>query len=432
MRSPSLPRLILFLLGYGLLAFAAIHIRDEVRLAALIWPAAGILLGTLMVAPYRNWPVWMLIAGTIHVVAGVVSGRTLGTAALFAVIDLAYVFGIARGWRWKCGARCDLTQPASLFWFLGTVIVGSLAGGAILILALRFNGEQLRYTDWTTWAMSDGVGCLLGAPLVIAWSNFRVQRSGGINGRQFALGLLWFAALLVSGVAVFNPGAAALLFGGVQYSLTYLPLFFVVLLALVWDQRGTTLGLIMLAALSSVHTVQGDGPFAFPGETLADSLTDLQAYLGAATVFGLVAVALNTSRQRALREAAAWRLRYEGALLASQQVAFEFDPATGRIAWGGPITEVLGVPPASIATVPDFVARVHEDDRAPLHAAFQKRRRGEVSDTGLRLRFRGDDGRERDLVETGAPIVDFDGEVYRIEGMLRRETPQVAVAREPA
>jgi len=424
MKVSSRIQLLLFAAIYGLLAFFSIDAQDSANLSTLIWPAAGILLGALMLSAPREWPQWMGIAGLLHTTASLTNGRPLTMALLFTAADLATMALIAAIWRQRVGDQRTLTQPRSLFWFIGLVVVGSIVGGITTDEMLELLRQPTAHYGWTTWTISGGIGCLIGAPLVMAWASFRVKLVGGPNRQNLLIGLLWFVALIVTAEIAFDGPTSTWIFGDTNYELTYLPLLFVVLVALVWEERGTTLALVTLALIAGVNTLQGEGPFVFEAQQRSLALIEVQGYVGAAALMGLTMAALNASRQQALQQAAAWKVRFEGALLSSRHLMYEFDPHSGRINWGGEVQALLGLPAATLGTLDAFLDRVHPEDRQPFidHAQFNNEGGDEISTQSYHFRFRCADGEFHTAVVTGAPIVDFDGEVYRVDGLLHLET----------
>jgi len=421
----------LFAVIYGLLAFFSIDAQDSANLSTLIWPSAGILLGALMLTPVREWPKWMAIAGLLHTAASLTSDRPLAMAILFTLADLSVMGVIAGLWRYQVGEARTLTQPRSLFWFIGLVLVGCVAGGLLTDEALEWLHQPTAHYGWTTWTVSGGIGCLVGAPLVMAWSSFRVRLIGGPNKQNLLIGLLWFVALLVTAEIAFDGPTSTWVFGDTNYELTYLPLLFVVLVALVWEERGTTLALVTLALIAGVNTLQGEGPFVFEAHQRSLALLEVQGYIGAAALMGLTMSAINASRQQALKLAASWKVRFEGALLSSRHLMYEFDPHSGRISWGGEVQALLGLPAAALTTLDDFLSRVHPDDRQPFidHAQFNDKGGDEIITRSYRFRFRCADNDYHTAVVTGAPIVDFDGEVYRVDGLFHLESELTVVQR---
>ncbi|GHD56899.1 MASE1 domain-containing protein [Jeongeupia chitinilytica] len=419
MRMPSLPRLVLFVVVYGLLALFSMSTRDPVTHSTIVWPAAGILLGTLMLAPYRQWPVWALVAVALHTGMALLHDRPLAVSLLLSVINLLIMAGIAGAWRRRVDEPASLTQPASLFWFVLLVLVGCIAGAYVSIAALHGLGFVSGRLNPLVFAISDGVGALIGAPLVIAWAGFHPARSAGAPRRTAWQGLLGFVALIVSAELAFDGPTATMVLESTKYELSYLPLLFVVLIAMAWQRRGMTLALVVLAGIAGLNTYQGEGPFAASAGLLGNPLLEVQLYLGAAALLGLLMAAMNASRDEALREALAWKVRSEGMLIGTRQLMYEVDPRNGNAVWAGPLDELLGLAPADLPTLAAFLERVHPDDRARVAAYAEQRGNGDTGALTQRFRFLTGYNDYVMLQDIGAPVIDFDDTVYRIDGLLR-------------
>ena len=100
------------------------------------------------------------------------------------------------------------------------------------------------------------------APIVIAWSGFRVKRSGGLTMTEFAAGAVvavlffWDAA---DPVRRRRPRAAG---RRRRHGPTYLPIMFMALIALLWGARGATLAAFAATLIALFNTAEGHGPFA--------------------------------------------------------------------------------------------------------------------------------------------------------------------------
>jgi pimeloyl-ACP methyl ester carboxylesterase len=158
---------------------------------------------------------------------------------------------------------------------------------------------------------------------------------------------------------VFRGDTAARFSGSVGFALTYLPLPFLVLGAIAWGARGATLATFVLAAITVLYSERGEGPFGGIEGFLGEGALEVQGYVAAAALLTLMVTALQGSRQRALWEAAEWRVRYEAVIAANDQLLFELDPVSGRLDWAGDTLRLLGRAPEQINTL----ACVREVDR---------------------------------------------------------------------
>ena len=57
-----------------------------------------------------------------------------------------------------------------------------------------------------------------------------------------------------------------------------------------------------------------------------------------------------------MRMARDWQTRFEAAIGAHRLIAYEWDPASGRMAVTGDTAQLLGTAPAQIATLADWLA----------------------------------------------------------------------------
>jgi hypothetical protein len=96
----------------------------------------------------------------------------------------------------------------------------------------------------------------------------------------------------------------------VAYALTYIPLFFVAIVALLLGGRGGSVAVALLTVLVLVNTAQGDGPFAETALYHGDSLLIAQLYLAVAALLTLLISTLRTAREQTNAQAAAARMTW--------------------------------------------------------------------------------------------------------------------------
>ncbi|ETF00378.1 membrane protein [Advenella kashmirensis W13003] len=410
----------LFAVVYGVLAFLCIGIRDPDSQSTLLWPAGGILLGALMASRRKDWLGWVLIAGALHLLAGMWTGRALPVSLVYMLTDLVVMCGIAAVWRKRVLPHFNLQSPSNLAYFLGLLLVGAIVGTVLNSLGLSLVNAGAS-TRVYTWFVADLIGNLVGAPLVIAWSAFRARRSGGSTQTNFYFGLIWFVLLVASAALAFDGPTSVAVLGSQSYELSYLPLLFVVLVALVWDQRGLTLATLVLALVAAFNTAQNEGPFADSMAFFGNGLLEVQGYIGAACLAGLLMTAIISTRNRALRDAAVWKLRFEAALQGSQHLVYEYDPASQQFIWAGDTRGLLGLTPSDLATLDAFLKHVHPADRPQVVEGFDARSSVRTAAAAAELRFRICSATDQcfRVVDTGGPLADLDDQVYRINGLLR-------------
>jgi PAS domain-containing protein len=275
------------------------------------------------------------------------------------------------------------------------------------------------------WAASDFLGVLIVTPVLAAWSRFRAFRSGGADRTDFLLGLAAFVALAVSSYVIFDGNSDAKFGDGIGFALTYIPLFFAVVVALLWGGRGGSVAVLLLTLVALTQTAEGDGPFAVLDRNYGQSLLEAQLYLGIAALLVLLVSALKTTREQLHEQSAQWQNRVELALAAAGQLVYTIDPASGRIDWGGDSALMFGHDAATMASVDTVLQLVHPDDREALRARWSGAAPADVDATPARrqtLRISARDGTLHTVVDTGTPLADAMGNTALIAGTWLVET----------
>jgi integral membrane sensor domain MASE1 len=394
---------------------------------ANVWIASGIAIGVLSLAEVGRWPLYAGAIAGAAIVGNLLDGASLVESAVYTAAELASAAVTAWLLQRATGAppRLDTVGRALRFVAVG-VLGGALLGLAFGALAYALLGLPSPLGLWKLWLVSTGVGTLVMAPLLFAWSRFRARRSGGATTRDFAWGAGFFLLLVGSTLFVFSGNTSERFSGSVGHALTYLPLPFLVLGSIVWGARGATLATFALSAIAVVYTASGQGPFASIDAFPEENVLEVQGYVAAAALLTLLLTALNLDRQRALHEAGEWKLRYEAVIGASDQLLYELDPVTGRMQWAGDTLRVLGLSPEGLHSLAAYLERVHPDDREPLRAALLKLGSGEQKRAGIAHRVVSPSGQERLLESEANAIIDFDDSVHRVVGFVHPLRPMAA------
>jgi diguanylate cyclase (GGDEF)-like protein len=240
-------------LAYGGLAQATAWLHAPAAFAPVFWPGAGLSLAALLALPSRRWG-W--------VIAGVAVAELTGNLGwgLPLVPSLWWVAANSLGP--LVGAtllrRSDNPQGllAPLHHLRSFVIFGVLAGPSVTAtlgtMGTSWISEGPVDTLWQAWPaylLSDALGVLVLAPLLLAW------RHRGLARHPAEVGALSVALLAVGLVAL----AAA--DTGLATALPYLILPLLTWAGLRFGIRGAALAVFVLAQVATWNAVTGQGQF---------------------------------------------------------------------------------------------------------------------------------------------------------------------------
>lgn len=424
MHMPTKYSIALWALLYLVFGYVSLQLNNPVDRASYVWLPAGVAVAALILAGRRCWPALLGALFLGQLVLGLWWGDPLTTALVLAISSPLSFFLAA----WIIRALSPRTQGLG---FIGALAVGAVAGAA---LSAVLGGGWLMHSEglpaWPTllvWGAANVAGILIVTPVLTSWASFRARRSGGPQARDLRLGGLAYAALVVSTLLIFDGRIAQQFSAALSFQLTYLPLVFAVLAALVWGPRGGSLAVFTLAIMALYQSAQGDGPFGSQGIPSGDSLLHAQAYLAVAALLVLLANALRGEREKALESMANWHERLELALSASRQLIYQFDVHSGTFEWAGDAALARDLRAAELATLEDVVQRAHPDDAPSLQARWAERsgRANEDIDV-LSFRLADTQGRWFEIRDSGATARDETEQAIIVAGTWQvRDTDSV-------
>jgi signal transduction histidine kinase/ActR/RegA family two-component response regulator len=388
---------------YFLLAQYAASLPFQSRLPLFVWPAHGIALGTLLVAPMRRWPVYLALVLLASLAVGAQLTEPWTRIAVMLAVNVILPFFVALGLIRLAGPEVKIDSVRSTAAFL-VGMAPLLATTAVvegLFSGVRFD-TPLR-DQWSVTVLSDMVGMLALAPVVLAWSRGELREWLGIARTRLPELFVLYGGLILTAHYVFvsRPDVA-----GIIPPLAYLCAPFLIWAALRFGLREATLGLAIFGMVTYWQTSRALGPVSLEGNVLL--LLHVQAYLAVILVTTLFAASLLNERQDAAEETEAWRKRHETVIRASGNLLYELNPATGSILWDGDTQAVLGLAPGQISTLRQWMGRVHPDDRMRLKGLRQLFTSGELPHVSLEYRFRGA-GEEYTTLGVNGYLVDDPG-----------------------
>jgi PAS domain S-box-containing protein len=279
---------------------------------AVVWPAAGLLMGVLMVSPVRGWP-WIIVAAIFSELSLVlVMGQIPGTIGqipgdrsflgdlqvrlLFCSVHVLEGLTGAGVVRWFCKGvpRLDKLKHV-LFLITGGALVGtffSAVFGSVLITEIY--PDSTYWSVFQVWWFSNSLGVILVAPVVLALKR-APQWSFNYRGwHKFEL-LAWWVSLLLLIQFVFAADVTDNFFIIDQPYIVY-P--FLLWAGLRFGTKTLTVS-VMLIALLIIHTTdEGLGPFIRSGHTIQHITMSAQAFLAIMATSSLFAMAVINERNR--------------------------------------------------------------------------------------------------------------------------------------
>jgi signal transduction histidine kinase len=296
---------------------------------AALWPPAGLGVAVLFLFGVRLWPgivIGDLALADFSQPPETIAGQTIGNT-LALVVAALLLRRLLRG-----DGRLERTFDV-LALVLCAVVAASVSA-ALGPPSLRLGGVIAAGELWRvfrTWALSDGTGVLVVAPLVMTWASSGLR---GIRRRDLIEGAILLALLVVLGELA------------PQREVPYIVFPVLLWAALRLGPRGASTAIAVVCTVTVWNTAQQDGPFV--RDSITDSLLATQFFVATAALTSLVLAAVTAERTRSAR--ALEQLADEHAALrrVATQVAAESPPARVFQQVTEEVGRLLGLPGAAV------------------------------------------------------------------------------------
>lgn len=286
-------RIAAFALAYFLAHWISFYFPDSQKILMAVWPAGGIGLAALLLSPRRQWPALCAALFASGILADAFGGRPLAICLGFMTANILESLGSAWVITKFCGDTVTFTRVREVG------VLACAAAGVNAVTALigagtaAFASHALFWHFWKSWWISDGLGLLLIAPLIISWKDAKSNFATTPWGSR----LEWVAFFVVwTALVGFSSQFLVLRLAGAA------PYVFVALMAwpaLRFGQMSVTTALTILASFLIIGTIGGHGPFIIGGVNPSDSLMHAQMYIAFLSVTGLLLAASYLERKRA-------------------------------------------------------------------------------------------------------------------------------------
>jgi PAS domain S-box-containing protein len=339
-----------------------------------VWPAYGIALAAILICGYRVWPAVavgaFLVAASSPVSAVTAAGQAAG-ATLAALTGAFLLYRIANFDRALSRLR-DALSLIALGGFGSAMVSASI--GTLVLYAGSVHAYSGLAPAWLIYWLGDATGVLLVTPLALRFTDLlKVREKDRMT--ELAVLLLLLTAVCFIVFADVNIIPATIL--------SFIVLPFVMWAAIRFGVGVTALTILIVAAIATVETALGSGPFA-RNTTFVNAVL-LDVFFGVLSVSGLSLAAVIAEREHAERErekvvskqaAMEAQLRASDALRESEErlrlalqsgkmYAFDWDVATDVVLRSEEFTNIFGsVGESTSLTRQQFLTRVHPEDRA--------------------------------------------------------------------
>lgn len=373
---------------------------------AVMWPASGVYLGVMLVAPRHLWPALACAAGAGSLAAYLHAGSSLEVGVAFAVPSSAegllgalLVERIA-GKRFTLGGLRDL---------IALVVGGALVANALVALsagavaAQTFNASFAE--SWVRWWSADALGMIAVAPIITAQLRPGRRRPSTAELREGA----WVVAGigLAVGFAAWSDSGAATLVGGA------IALPFLLWAGWRWGARAAAVGGLAVALVATHLASRGPDAVA-DAASVGDKVYVVQAFLAVLLLGSLAFAAAAGDGRRAHAAAAKSRRRLRRVVDSSPDAYLAID-AEGRISdWSAGAEAMFGWDAAHALGRP--LGETIAPDAGPAAPTPELMRRAQTAadarEFALGARDRG--GREFPVKLTVLPASEGDDELCHI------------------
>lgn len=334
---------------------------------AMYWPAAGLGVAALLLAPRS---LWLAVLAAMYLggnAANLLLGRSLGPSLGFMLANCLESLSCAWAITRLCGEEVRFARvrdvAALLLVTAGASGVGAFVGASVAWLATRGSYWVL----WQSWWIGDGLGILLFAPLIVVWARpaLRGARSPQLVAAEVVavtatfLGLAWLAFSV--------PGDAPPLYPR-PYALV-LPLAWA---ALRLGPRETLTTIALAATLVLVISSAGVGTTPLHGATREEQLLAVQVFVAVITSVALFLTASLTeilATKAALADSEATARRGQAKLAVAMDLArlgsWDYDVAADRFRFDPNMRAIYGLPPGDelFLSAAEYAGRfVHPED----------------------------------------------------------------------
>jgi PAS domain S-box-containing protein len=419
-------------IAYFLAARLSLALLAKPDGVAVFWPAAGVASGVL-IGLGRSARIPVVVGAMIAtIVANTLGDRSLPSAVVFALCNAGEAVIVAALVERVSGSSYPLVGLRRVLGLLAAAVIGAAVsgvGGTAGYLWFH-QSTATALTIWHHWFVSDAIGIIAVAPLLIGLVFAVRDRPPRRETVEGVAALTMVAALC--GLFIVDQDAA---WARVLPTASIMPL-------LLWVSARCrpvfAAAAIFIIALATVWTTTfGIGIDGDASTPMAERILSAQAVILSFSLCGLALAALFAERRETMESLAKNEVRLQDALWAGKVTAFDWDAPTGHSRRSGNAASILGFRHDRAFTRADFLEHLHPDDRASFAACLHGLDPANPS-YAITFRYRRPDGEDVWLEEVAKADFDPAGRMVRISGLTlditarKRVEQELAAARKAA
>lgn len=344
-----------------------------------VWPPAGLVLATLVLARRESWLWWLVVAALGEFSANEVWFRNpVPFAALYVLGNTVAAASGAALFRGLSPEPRQLNTRRQTLNFVVTAATAPVVAATAIAFVDAFMAHKNEFLE--TWALvwlGDTTGILATAPLVFAGAQYWANRKDLAPARALEPVIVTAAAVAILFAATFS-----------WLHLAYASLPLLVWLAMRNRFGGVSVALSLLTVAASIIASHRLGIFA-DAELLKLRIVLLQTFLAIAALVSLLVAALAEQYQETLAELKEANRKLQQnviqrteklqeseqklqlALEAAESGMWSFDAATEEANWDPLFAEAHGLKPDTARTLEGWIMALHPQDRDRVRAQIE-------------------------------------------------------------
>lgn len=288
-------------LAYYLGAQAGFLLTPAEQPVSTLWPPNALLLGALLIAPVRTWPIYLLAAFPAHVAVELRTGVPMRMVLGWFVSNSVEAVLGAAGVRLLAPGRPNLDTFRRVNIFVGCAALFAPFASSFLdaaFVTLNHWGDAGYWYVWRIRFFSNVLAVLTLVPAIIAIGQRGISARRGVSRGRIVEGVILTSMLLAVCGFVFTGRPVAI---HAVPALLYAPLPFLLWAAVRFGPAGASGGLLIFTVLSVWGAIQGHGPFV--GYSPSENVLSLQLFLIVTYIPLLALSAVLRERRRTEEEA---------------------------------------------------------------------------------------------------------------------------------